>query len=264
MTKSSSIGVFDSGLGGLHLLGNLRKILPAEDFIYLGDTARVPYGAKSPENIAHCSQQNVEFLQNQGAKAIVIACNSASSVSFKLESKVPLFGVIEPSAQEACSRTHSGRIGVVGTRATLNQNTYVDSIKRIRPQFEVFQQACPLLVPLAEEAWDNDPITNLVVYRYLTPLLEKEIDTLVLGCTHYPILRSSFEKVVGPNVNIVDSSAVGAYSAAQNMKEQGLLENNNRVGKLRLLTTDHSPYQEAMAARFLNEPRPSPIELVHL
>ena len=212
MTESPNddrpIGLFDSGIGGLTVLKSLWSALPQESFIYLGDTARLPYGSKSAQTIERYCLQNIDFLLKRGVKAIVVACNTASTVLLdrKSEFSVPVYNVIEPGAQAAVKASRTQQIGVLGTKATIAAKSYVRAIHRLDATATVFQQACPLLVPLVEEGWEDDPLTNLVIYRYLQPLLQAGVDTLILGCTHYPALHQGIAKVAGPNVQLVDSS----------------------------------------------------------
>lgn len=202
-----SIGIFDSGFGGLTVLKEMIATFPEESFIYLGDTARLPYGTKSPDVIRRYLEQNIAFLQKHSVDAIVVACNSASSVLTEEEQfGVPIYGVIAPGAKAAVQSTLSQKIGVIGTRATVEGGAYVRAIHQLDKEIKIFQQACPLLVPLVEEGLEEDPLTNLITYRYLSPLLGTGIDTLVLGCTHYPMLRKAVKKVVGANVKLVDSA----------------------------------------------------------
>lgn len=252
--SSSPIGLFDSGIGGLTVLKSVRDKLPYENFIYLGDTARLPYGSKSPDTISRYLNQNINFLVERGVKSVVVACNSASSVLIgrtDLKFAVPVYNVIEPGAAVALATSKTKRIGVLGTRATIAGAAYQQTIKKLDPSAEVFAQACPLLVPLVEEGWDNDPITNLVVFRYLQPLVAKQVDTIILGCTHYPFLREAIRRVTGPTVELVDSSQAIAEILHQNSTpspEQGSIE---------LLVTDSSPSFQEVASRLMS-PYPLP------
>jgi len=200
------IGVFDSGVGGLTVLRDLALHFPFESFIYLGDTARLPYGTKSPETIRAYSEQVMNYLAAKNVKAIVIACNSASSqVPEDGWHNIPVYNVITPGAQAAIKETKNLKIGVLGTRATIESHTYFKALKKIDNDVQVFSESCPLLVPLAEEALIDDPITNLIVYRYVQPLVAQGIDTLILGCTHYPLLKKAIQKACGVGVTLVDS-----------------------------------------------------------
>ncbi len=257
------IGLFDSGIGGLTVLKSVRERLPHENFIYLGDTARLPYGSKSPETIMRYLNQNINFLVDRGVKSVVVACNSASSVLVgrtDLKFAVPVYNVIEPGAQVAVDASRTKRIGVLGTRATIAGGAYVQAIKKISPDAEVISQACPLLVPLVEEGWDTDPITNLIVHRYVQPLVAKQVDTLILGCTHYPFLREAIRKVAGPNIELVDSA-----QAIAKMLEAGS-ENKKAQpdGQIELLVTDSSPSFQEVASRLMSPYKLPPIQQIDL
>ena len=200
------IGVFDSGIGGITVLRELVKHFPTENFIYLGDTARLPYGSKSPETVRQYSVQIMKYLLRADVKAIVVACNTASTqVPESLFEDVPVYNVIDPGAELAAASSENGKIGVLATRATIQSNAYADRIHKLLPTAQVFNQACPLFVPLAEEAWYDDPVTNLIAFRYLQNLKAAEVDTVVLGCTHYPLLKNSIRKVFGNYVKLIDS-----------------------------------------------------------
>ena len=264
MSNNPPIGVFDSGLGGLTVLKELIKLMPHEDFVYLGDTARIPYGVKSPETVHKYAQQNVDFLESLGVKAVVIACNSASTVANNIQSELPVIGVIQPGAMTAAATTVNKKIGIIGTRTTVSKRTYVTEIQSLDSEIQVFQQACPLLVPLVEEGWDNDPITNLVVYRYLSPLIASEVDTLVLGCTHYPILQTAIEKVTGSKIKIISSGSVVAKKVMTELENLSRLNNKTSPGELRLMTTDDSETYKSLAARLLTEMPNQGLELVDI
>lgn len=200
------IGVFDSGIGGITVLRELVKTFPSENFIYLGDTARLPYGSKSAETVRSYSLQNMKYLVSRGVKAIIVACNTASTQVFEdAFDGVPVFNVIDPGAALAASLTENKKIGILATRATIKSNAYSIKIKKILPDAHIYNQACPLFVALAEEAWYDDPVTNLIAFRYLQHLKAADVDTVVLGCTHYPLLKNSIKKVFGNYVKLVDS-----------------------------------------------------------
>ncbi|MGX8728531.1 MAG: glutamate racemase, partial [Lachnospiraceae bacterium] len=191
--KNAPIGVFDSGLGGLTVAREIMRNLPRERIVYFGDTARVPYGNKSKPTVVRYSRQIVRFLMQQEIKAIVIACNTATALAIeevKEEAGIPVIGVVEPGAVTAAAVTKNKQVGVIATRATTSTNAYAKAIHRIDPEINVISEACPLLVPLAEEGWIHDRITDEIIMRYLDDLLEHDIDTLILGCTHYPLFRS--------------------------------------------------------------------------
>jgi glutamate racemase len=211
--RARPIGVFDSGIGGLTVLRELIARLPGEDFVYLGDTARLPYGTKSSEVIQRYSRENAEFLLAKGIKMLVVACNTSSAVALHEISRdtiVPVVGVIEPGAAAAVKASRNGRIGVIGTEATITSGAYTRAIHALRARAEIYTRACPLLVPLVEEGWTDNEIAERTVAHYLESLKQSGIDTLLLGCTHYPLLRGLFERVLGPRVRIVDSATATA------------------------------------------------------
>src|SRR5512143_3371045 len=203
-----AIGIFDSGVGGLTVLKEIIKALPQEDTIYLGDTARVPYGTKSPETLTRYSHEITSFLVKRDIKLLVAACNTASSVSLdslKKRFDIPIVGVIEPGARRAACETRSGKVGVIGTAGTIRSSAYTKAIKRINPDIEVITRPCPLFVPLAEEGWVDNEVARLTARIYLQGLKEQGVDTLVLGCTHYPILKGIVAEVMGEGVRLVDA-----------------------------------------------------------
>src|SRR5712691_1207562 len=219
------IGVFDSGIGGLTVVKALRDLLPEEKIFYLGDTARVPYGGKSPSTVERYSFEMTEMLIAEDVKAIVIACNSASSVALPTLEKnfsLPVVGVIKPGAQAAISATRNRHVGVIGTRATIKSGAYERALHALDPKIDISAQACPLLVPLIEEGWLEDKLTDRVIARYLRPLVRKGIDTLVLGCTHYPLLANAIARFVGDKVAIVDSAQNCALATRELLDRQSL------------------------------------------
>ncbi len=207
------IGIFDSGIGGMTVARAVEQLLPGCPLLYFGDIARTPYGTKSPETIIEYSLRNTDFLIKKGASLIIIACNTASSVAtdrLRREFRVPIIEVVTPAAEQAINRTKTGRIGVIGTKATVASDIYNRIITGLRPGFKVFSQACPLLVPLVEEGWINKRETKMILRRYLKPLQESQIDTLVLGCTHYPLLTELIQARIGRHVQLIDSSVEAA------------------------------------------------------
>ncbi|HEX4209142.1 MAG TPA: glutamate racemase [Candidatus Binataceae bacterium] len=219
-SRMRPIGVFDSGIGGLTVLQELISILPSEDFIYLGDTARLPYGTKSNEVITRYSRENTEFLLAKGIKLLVVACNTSSAVALgeiSRETMVPVVGVIEPGARAAVKASRSGKIGVIGTEATIGSGAYTRAIQALRPGLEIYTRACPLLVPLVEEGWTDNEIAERTVAHYLESLKASGIDTLLLGCTHYPLLRALFERVLGTRVRIIDSATSTASAVRERL-----------------------------------------------
>ncbi len=243
--KNKPIGVFDSGLGGLTVVRQLIKLLPGEDIIYLGDTARVPYGNKSKSTIIKFSVQNALYLLRHKVKLIVIACNTSSSFALSELSKnfkVPLVGVIEPGVKKAQQATIAKRIGIIGTKATIDSRAYQNRIKRQAPLIKVFAQSCPLFVPLIEEGWLNEEVTVDVIKKYLTPLKKNRIDALILGCTHYPLLKPSIKKVMGKNVRLVDSAKEVALSVKYLINDLGIASEKPGNGKVKFFLTD-KPYR---------------------
>ncbi len=212
-----AIGIFDSGIGGLTVLKEIAAELPAEHTIYLGDTARVPYGIRSPETVTRYSFENTQFLLSQEIKLLVVACNTASAVSLdavKKEFPLPVIGVLDPGARAAVAATKSRKVGVIGTEATIGSGAYERAIKKLGADIKVTSLACPLFVPLVEEGWTDNDAAELVAGKYLASLRGSGIDTLVLGCTHYPLLKSVIRKVIGPGVLLIDSATETAKEVA--------------------------------------------------
>lgn len=259
---SAAIGVFDSGVGGLTVLNALKARWPHENFIYLADTARLPYGSKSLHTISQYVEQCIRFFRrNYELKAVIVACNSASTALLEkpMRSDVPIFNVVEPGARKAVETSESKRIGVLGTRATVYSEAYVRAIHRLDPKTEVFQQPCPLFVPLVEEGWLDDPVTNLIVYRYVSAVTRNNIDTLIMGCTHYPALRRALEKAAGPAVKLVDS----AQGLIEDLSQLPMIE-SGAPGKLTILCTDFSPRLEETIRMLLEGNHIDAIETVDI
>src|SRR3989338_4600373 len=226
--SDAPIGVFDSGLGGLTVVRELRRKLPNERIIYFGDIARLPYGIKSEKQIREFSLENTEFLLCRRVKALVVACNSSSSAAFsflKSHYRLPVIDVITPAAEAATKVSRNGRIGVMATQATVSSKAYESQIRKFNPKMRVFQKACPLLVPLVEEGILSGSLIEIVLKRYLSPLLDRKVDTLILGCTHYPLLHHTIQKVVGSKVRLIDSAP------ATVAKLKGVLTNNGEIRK---------------------------------
>lgn len=218
------IGVFDSGVGGLTVLAALERAVPSERLVYLGDTARVPYGTRSPETVVRYSVEAGRFFRGKGVKLLVVACNTASSVALPaLEeaSGVPVVGVIEPGARRAVRRTRNRKIGVIGTRATVASGAYAARIRALCPEAEVVSRACPLFVPLAEEGWTEGDVARGVAERYLETIWRADCDTVVLGCTHYPLLRGVIAETLGAGVTLVDSAESVAGEVAERLGTSG-------------------------------------------
>lgn len=215
--KTAPIGVFDSGVGGLTVAREIMRNLPKEDIVYFGDTARVPYGSKSKDNIIRYSRQIIHFLQTKGVKAIVIACNTASALALdtvKDEFDIPIIGVVEPGARAALSVTVNKKIGVIGTEATVRSSMYEKIMQGINPEVTVIAKACPLFVPLVEEGFKKHQVTDEIIDYYLADLKKSDIDALILGCTHYPLLRSKIREYVGEKITLVNP----AYETAMDLK----------------------------------------------
>jgi len=237
------IGVFDSGTGGLTVVRALRDLLPHEDIFYIGDTARLPYGGKSRQTIERYSIEISGLLLAEGAKMIVVACNTASSLAVpRLQEllKIPVVGVIAPGARAAVKETRVGNVGVIGTKSTIQSEAYERTIRALNPEIRVTSQACPLLVPLVEEAWLDEEITREVLHRYLDPLIATGIDTLVLGCTHYPLLAGLIEEIAGPGIRLVDSAKNCAVAVRQTLIERGIKSSKRTRGRLNVALTDGS------------------------
>ncbi len=215
---TAPLGVFDSGLGGLTVVRQLQWVFPALSIIYYGDTARVPYGTKSPETVTKFSRQIVDFLIAQQVQAIMVACNTASAAAvprIRDEYSVPIYGVVEPGAKAAAEVTTTGRIGVIGTNSTIRTSVYTKAIRHIDDSIQVYGQPCPLFVPLVEEGREDHQVTEIVAREYLDPLLEKDIDTLILGCTHYPLLIETLQRILPGNLTIIDSGVAAANALAE-------------------------------------------------
>jgi glutamate racemase len=235
------IGVFDSGIGGLTVVSALRALLPNESIFYLGDTARVPYGGKSAATVQRYSLEIAAMLLGENAKTVVVACNTASALALpKLEETLPVTvtGVILPGARAAIAKTRSGHIGVIGTRATINSGAYERALRMLNPEVRVTARACPLLVPLIEEGWIESPITDGIIMQYLAPLLTDGIDTLVLGCTHYPLLRNAIARLLGEKIALVDSAQNCALAVQQLLVRENLCAPSTNGGKLEVALTD--------------------------
>jgi len=241
MSDSRPIGVFDSGIGGLTVVKALRDLLPNENIFYLGDTARVPYGPKSPETVQRYALELAEMLMEKNAKALVVACNTVSSVALPLLTQkfpVPVIGVIEPGARAALQTTHNRHIGVIGTRATIRSGAYEKALRAAASDVRVSSRACPLLVPLIEEGLLNDDVTDQMIMRYLEPLVADGIDTLVLGCTHYPLLTNAIARVVKRQIMLVDSAQNCARAVEETLDRQSLRAASSTSSELHVALTD--------------------------
>jgi len=251
--KKQAIGVFDSGLGGLTILGALRRLLPAEDLIYFGDTANVPYGSKSKAAVTRFSLAIAQFLQKQDVKLIVVACNTASALALtelRKRISVPVMGVIEPGADKAVRSTRNGKIAVLGTEATVKSRAYPKAVLKRDKKLEVFQQACPLFVPLVEENWAFTPAARLTAQTYLASVRQSGADTVILGCTHYPVLKPVLSKILGKKVNLVDSADTLAEAVKVSLTERGQAEAKGK-GRLRVYASDDPQRFKRLAASLL-------------
>lgn len=263
---SHPIGVFDSGVGGLTVVRALMDRLPFENIIYFGDTARVPYGVKSVATIEHFTQQIADFLLRQQVKVLIIACNTMAAVAadkVRAASPVPVLDVIEAGARQATLVSRSGGIGVIGTPATINSNAYARAIHQIDPSYRVYSQACPLFVPLVEEGWLDHPVTRMTAQEYLKPVFVEQIDTLVLGCTHYPLLKPLLLDVVGNRMKLVDSALSIAEQTAGLLQSSGLANPAHHAPDYRYYVTDLPVKFQTIGERFLGRSL-NRLELVHL
>jgi glutamate racemase len=258
------IGVFDSGIGGLTVVKELRHLLPNERIVYFGDTARVPYGNKSKETIIHYSLQIAYFLLKKKIKMLVVACNSASSVSLptlKRHFHIPIIGVIEPGAKSAVHTSENNKIGVIGTLGTIKSNSYKKALKRLNPKINVYQQACSLFVPLAEDGWNKTKIAQDISDEYLKSLSGKGIDTLILGCTHYPLLKDVIQTSIGKNVKLIDSGVETAKEVKRILEKKGLLNLRKPINRNHSVfyVSDFPHRFEEVSQRFLAQE----LEYVH-
>ncbi len=251
------IGIFDSGIGGLTVVRSLMEQLPGYDIIYFGDTARTPYGSKSAETVVKYSLENTDFLLQQGAKIIVMACNTASSVAadrVRETFNVPIFEVVTPAAEISTQASRRLRIGIIGTRATVKSGIYDKKIKAIRPEAKVYSAACPLLVPLVEEGWLKKPETAMIIKKYLHPLKVRQIDTLILGCTHYPLLKDKIQRKIGKRVTVIDSSIAVSEKVKDFLVNRADVD--NMLGKgdaFRLFVSDVTEQFEKIAQATLKQ-----------
>lgn len=255
MTIEGAIGVFDSGIGGLTVLRTLRESLPEESFVYLGDTARVPYGNKSPEAVLRFSRENVAFLIQQGVKFVVVACNTASAEAVPVlqeEFSLPIVGVLEPGVRAALKATQNNRIGVIGTAGTIRSDAYQKRIRELNPKVNVTARACPLFVPLVEEGWLDSDVTRMVATTYLNDLRDEGIDALVLGCTHYPLLRDVIGRVMGDSVTLVDSAVETAREVRRALEADAMLRSGG-TPDLSIYLTDVTPNFTEVGERILGD-----------
>lgn len=252
--KNKPIGIFDSGFGGLTVMSSINKMLPRENIIYFGDTAHVPYGSKSKDTVIKFSKDIASFLTEHGIKMLVIACNTASAFALPALKKtlpIPVIGVIEPGAKAAVSTTKNKKIGIIGTEGTIKSKSYPKAINK-KSKYTVYQQACPLFVPLVEEGWHTGKITDDIVKYYLKPLMGKNIDTLVLGCTHYPLLKKTLRKNTG-NINLIDSAQATAAEVKKILSEKDLLADKKSKGKLIFYVSDNPQKFQKIGSKFFSK-----------
>ena len=262
------IGVFDSGLGGLTAMRELIRTLPNESILYFGDTGRVPYGSRGREIIRKYAKQDMNFLIRQDVKAVLAACGTVSSVARDIGDAlpVPYFDVLRPTARAAVEQTKNGKIGIIGTAATIASGSYRKEIERLAPKTEVFEQACPLFVPLVENAFvsPDDPIPRLTAERYLTPIREAGVDTLILGCTHYPIISETIRRVMGENVTLISSGREAAKSCRTVLEENGLLCDGKTDGTQQYFVSDDTESFYKVAELFLGQSVESCVECIDI
>lgn len=256
MSDNRPIGVFDSGLGGLTVVREMQKAMPDESIVYFGDTGRVPYGTKSRDTIKLYTKQDIEFLMRNNVKAIVAACGTVSSVALPDlgDLPVPIAGVVVPSAIAAVKKTKNGKIGVIGTSATINSGAYRSEIKKIMPDAQIFEKACPLFVPLVESGWisRDDEISVLTVKKYLSSLKDEGIDVLILGCTHFPLLSDIIGDFMGEGVVLIDTGYEAAHYVFSMLKEKGI-ESNGKEGSYQYFVSDRVDDFSSMAAILLGK-----------
>lgn len=265
--KHAPIGIFDSGIGGLTVAKQIISLLPNENIIYLGDTARVPYGTRDKKTITQFSLQLVKFLLKQKIKVLVVACNTISATSLleiKKLSPVPVIGVIDATVQEVLGDTKIRTIGVIGTRATINSKAYEKSIKEINIKVKIISQTCPLFVPLAEEGFINHPASKLIAGEYLKIYKNSKVDTLILGCTHYPILVKLIQRTVGKKIKLIDSALPTAKALKKLLQEKNLLNNGSKKPQLKFYVTDAPERVYKIANLFFDNKFPGKLEKVDI
>ncbi|ADL08908.1 glutamate racemase [Thermosediminibacter oceani] len=254
-TNERPIGIFDSGIGGLTVAREIMNHLPGENLVYFGDTARVPYGSKSKETITRFAFEGVNFLMKQAVKMIVIACNTVSATcldELQQAVPVPVVGVIEPGARAAVNATVNGVVGVIGTERTINSGAYIKAIHRLNSSIKIFSRACPMFVPLVEEGWLDNEAAVFAARTYLGPLKKEGIDTLVLACTHYPLLKPTLRKVMGDQVFLVDSAMETAREVARLLREKSLARTGGGPATYRYFVSDNPAKFKEVGERFLN------------
>lgn len=254
MSSSRPIGVFDSGIGGLTVAHEIMRQLPQESVVYVGDTARVPYGPKSPDTVRRYARQITQFLLEQDVKAIVVACNTATAHALedlRSDLEVPVIGVIEPGARAAVAASNGGHIGVIGTAGTIRSHAYEKAIRALDPDAQISVRACPLFVPLVEEGWTDHPVTAQVAREYLAPLCAEGITALVLGCTHYPLLKNVLRRTLGSRVSLIDSAAETAAETGRVLQRYTLEAREDNVPEHRFVSSDDPKQFLELGQRFL-------------
>jgi glutamate racemase len=257
MSSSAPIGVFDSGLGGLTVVREMISQLPNESIIYFGDTARVPYGPKSPDTVLRYSREIASYMKGQGVKALVVACNTATAhalPALREEFDLPIVGVIQPGARAAVAATRTHRVGVIGTAGTIRSRAYEKEIKKLLPDADITAQACALFVPLVEEGWVDTEPTRAIARNYLAPMVSAEIDTMVLGCTHYPLMKTVIGNVVGRQVRLIDSAEETAREAGAVLRANDLENSQPNQAQYRFIASDAPDTFLALGERFLGSP----------
>ena len=252
--RDAPIGVFDSGIGGLTVAQEVIRQLPAESVVYFGDTARVPYGPKSPETVRRYSQEIADFLQTQGVKAMVIACNTATAHALAMlreKLSIPVIGVVEPGARAAVASSKSNRIGVIGTVGTIKSGAYERAIRALNPDAIITARACPLFVPLVEEGWNEHPASRLIAEEYLRPFAAADVDTLVLGCTHYPLIKPLLADVLGPTVRLIDSAEETAAETGRTLEHRHITTCDGHDVAHRFIASDDPLQFLQLGQRFL-------------
>jgi glutamate racemase len=253
-SRSAPIGVFDSGIGGLTVVSEMMRQLPHESIIYFGDTARVPYGPKSPDTVRRYSHEITSFLRAEGVKAVVVACNTATAHALPMlrdELPFPVVGVVEPGARAAVEASRGGGVGVIGTKGTIASGAYERAIRALAPDIHITVRACPLLVPLVEEGWTDAEATDIIAREYLSPMSAAHIDTLVLGCTHYPLLKPLIARILGADVRLIDSARETAAETGRVLDAKSLRANGDAKPRHRFIASDAPQQFLELGQRFL-------------
>jgi glutamate racemase len=252
--RNRPIGIFDSGIGGLTVFKEIKNLLPNEDIVYFGDTARVPYGTKSKDTVVKFSAQNADFLIALGVKMIVVACNTSSSFSLPIlrrRCNIPIIGVVQPGAHEAAGVTRKMKVGVIGTRATISSGIYKKELKKLNPKIDVISESCPLFVPIVEEGWLKKDVTRIIADQYLGLLKKKRIDAIILGCTHYPLLKPIIRRVLGKRIALIDSAAQTAKAVKKILYDKKIENKKKGRGRYRFYVTDEPHLFKKIGSRFL-------------